>query len=81
MKPRSLILILLISGAPSALLVWAAVRIAADEQIVVQQQFSGLMEQRLQDVRQNVHRYFQRVEAELQKITSLDDPEITRCLY
>ena len=77
MKPRSLILILLISGAPSALLVWAAVRIAADEQIVVQQQFSGLMEQRLQDVRQNVHRYFQRVEAELQKITSLDDPEIT----
>ena len=77
MKPRSLILILLIIGLPCGVLVWAAVRIARNEQIVVQQQFHDLMEQRLLDVNNSVERCFQQVEAHLQDLTSLNDPDIS----
>ena len=75
MKTRSLILIMLIAGIPLSLLVWAATRIADNEQIVVRQQFRGLMEQRLTDVNTVVRRYFQATEARLQQLTALDDPD------
>ncbi|MCH2201058.1 MAG: HAMP domain-containing histidine kinase [Fuerstiella sp.] len=77
MKPRSLILILLIVGIPCGVLVWAAVRISRNEQIVVQQQFHDLMEQRLLDVSDGVERYFQQIEAQLQDLTSLNNPDIS----
>ncbi len=77
MKPRSLILILLIIGIPCGVLVWAAVRIARNEQIVIRQQFHDLMEQRLLDVNNSVERCFQQVEAHLQDLTSLNDPDIS----
>lgn len=76
MKPRLLILILLIVGVPCGLLTWAAVRIARDEQIVVQQQFHSLMEQRLLDVNDTVARHFQEVEARLLQLTARDDPQV-----
>ncbi len=76
MRPRLLILILLIVGVPCGLLVWAAVRIARDEQIVVQQQFHDLMEQRLHDVNDTVERHFQQVEARVLQITTLDHPQV-----
>lgn len=78
MKPKLLILILLIVGVPCGLLTWAAVRIARDEQIVVQQQFHSLMEQRLQDINSTVRRHFQDVEARLQQLTALDQPPISQ---
>ena len=77
MKPRSIILILLIAGIPCGVLVWAAVRIAGNEQIVIQQQFHDLMEQRLLDVNGNVDRHFQQVEAELLDLTSLNNPDVS----
>lgn len=77
MKTRSLILLLLIVGIPCGVLVWAAVRIARNEQIVVQQQFHDLMQQRLLDVNDQVGRFFQQVEAELLDLTSLDDPDVS----
>ncbi|MCH2210211.1 MAG: HAMP domain-containing histidine kinase [Fuerstiella sp.] len=77
MKPRSLILMLLIVGIPCAVLVWAAVRISRSEQVVVEQQFHDLMRQRLSDVSDGVDRYFQQIEARLQDLTSLNNPDIS----
>ena len=75
MKTRSLILILLIVGVPLGVLVWAAVRLAKNEHVVVQQQFHNLMEQRLQDVNRSIVSHFQRTEAELEDLTSVANPD------
>lgn len=75
MRSRSLILILLIVGIPLGVLVLAAVRLARNEQIVVQQQFHDLMEQRLQDVNQGIASHFQRMKAELEDLTSVANPD------
>lgn len=77
MKPRSLILILSIIGIPCGVLVWAAVRIARSEQVVVRQQFHDLMEQRLFEVNDHVERFFQQVEAQLQDLTSVNNPAVS----
>jgi len=76
MKPRLFILILLIVAIPLGLLTWAAVRIARNERVVVQQQFRGLMEQRLRDVNSSVARHFQQIEATLLDLTSIDDSDV-----
>ena len=68
-------MILLIVGIPSGVLVWGAVRLAKNEQIVVQQQFHDLMEQRLQDVNQRITDHFQRVEAQLEDLTTVANPD------
>lgn len=75
MRTRSLILILLIVGIPLGVLMWAAVRLTKNEQVVVQQQFHGLMEQRLQDVNQGIASHFQRIKAELEDLTSVANPD------
>ncbi len=75
MTTRSLLLILLIVGIPLGVLVWAAVRLAKNEQVVVQQQFNELMVQRLQDVNQSIVSHFQRVEAELEDLTAVANPD------
>ena len=75
MRTRSLILILLIVGIPLGVLMWAAVRLAKNEQVVVQQQFHHLMEQRLQDVNQGIASHFQRMKAELEDLTSVANPD------
>ena len=75
MKTRSLILLLLIVGIPLSLLIWAAQRIARNEQVVVRQQFSTLMEDRLLDVNRSIQRYFETTEAHLQQLTELDHPD------
>jgi len=68
-------MILLIVGIPSGVLVWGAVRLAKNEQIVVQQQFHDLMEQRLQEVNQRITDHFERIEAQLEDLTSVADPD------
>jgi signal transduction histidine kinase len=75
MRSRSLILILLIVGIPLGVLILAAVRLARNEQVVVQQQFHDLMEQRLQDVNRGIASHFQRTEAELEDLTSVANPD------
>ncbi len=75
MKTRSLILILLIIGIPLGGLVWAAVRLAKNEQVVVRQQFHDVMEQRLQEVNQRIVSHFQRIEAELEDLTSVENQD------
>lgn len=75
MRTRSLVLILLIIGIPLGVLVWAAVRLAKNEQVVVRQQFHDLMEQRLQEVNQRIVSHFQRTEAELEDLTSVENPD------
>lgn len=67
---------LLIAGIPLALLVGAAIRLAHQEQVVVQQQFAGLMQQRLNDVNSNVESHFQRLEAQLLDLTALTSPDV-----
>jgi len=73
MKPRSLILIVLIVLLPTGLLTWFGFRMARDEKTVTEQRFRGLMEQRLQDVNRVIARRFSEAERQLQEITAIDD--------
>ncbi len=80
MKLRPVILITLIIVLPLAALTWAILRIAENEQVVVQQRFRQLMEDRLQDVNVNVETFIQDIERQLSEITAIDDfdPETLR---
>ena len=73
MKPRSLILIVLIVLLPTGLLTWFGFRMARDEKTVTEQRFRGVMEQRLQDVNRIIARQFAAAERQLQLITAIDD--------
>ena len=73
MKPRSLILIVLIVLLPTGLLAWFGVRMARDEKTVTEQRFRSVMEQRLQDVNRVIARQFSETERQLQEITAIDD--------
>jgi len=73
MKRRPVILIALIVILPLAALTWAAMRIADNEQIVVQQRYRELMEERLQDINANVAVVFADIERTLADVASIDD--------
>lgn len=73
MKPRSLILIVLIVLLPTGLLTWFGFRMARDERMVTEQRFRGVMEQRLQDVNRVIARRFSEAERQLQEITAIDE--------
>ncbi len=76
MKLRPVILITLIIVLPLAALTWAILRIAENEQVVVQQRFRELMEDRLQDVNVNVVAFVEDLERSLSRITAIDDFEL-----
>lgn len=76
MKHRSLILITLIIVVPLGALTWAVLRIAENDQVVVQQQFRGLLLDRLQDVNGNIATFFEALEADVLRITAVDSYEI-----
>ena len=76
MKRRSLLLIVLIVLLPVGLLTWFGVRMARDEQMLTQQRFRNVMEQRLQDVNRLVTAQFETTERRLQQITAIDDYDI-----
>ena len=73
MKLRPVILITLIIVLPLAALTWAILRIAENEQVVVQQRFRELMEDRLQDVNVSVVAFVEDLERSLSRITAIDD--------
>ena len=73
MKRSSTILIALMIVVPLIALGWAMTRIAQNEQIVVQQRFQELMEDRLRDVNANISMYFESVERDLSGITAIDN--------
>lgn len=72
MRPRSLILIILIVLLPTGLLTWFGLRMARDEKSITEQRFRSVMEQRLQDVNRLVERQFSETERRLQRITAID---------
>ena len=76
MKRRSLILMILIVLLPIALLTWFGLRIARDEQSMMQQRFRSVMQQRLDDVNRVVAERFSETERRLNQITSLDDFDV-----
>lgn len=82
MKLRPVILISLIIVLPLAALTWAVLHIARTEQVVVQQRFRDLMEDRLQDVNAIVRDYFEAVGRSLEQLTAIDkfDPEQLRAI-
>ena len=72
MRPRSLILIILIVLLPTGLLTWFGLRMARDEKSITEQRFRSVMEQRLQAVNRLVERQFSETERRLQRITAID---------
>lgn len=76
MKYRSLFLIALIIIVPLGALTWAVLRIAESDQVVVQQQFRGLLMDRLQDVNGNISTFFEDLEADVLRITAVDSYDI-----
>jgi signal transduction histidine kinase len=77
MKRRSLILMILIVLLPIALLTWFGLRIARDEQSLIQQRFRSVMGQRLDDVNRVVTERFSETERRLNEITALDDFDVS----
>lgn len=73
MKTRPVILIALIIILPLAALTWAALRLAENEQVVVQKRYRDLMEDRLLDINVNVTEVFSEMERRLQDIAAIDD--------
>ncbi|MBL8819186.1 MAG: HAMP domain-containing histidine kinase [Planctomyces sp.] len=80
MRRRSVVLIFLIVSLPMALLTWAGMRMAADEQAVVEQRFETLLEGRLKDINRTIERHLAETERKLQRLTQTDDlrPESLR---
>lgn len=76
MKYGSLILIALIITVPLGALTWAVLRIAESDQVVVQQQFHGLLMDRLEDVNGNIAAFFEELEADVIRMTAIDNYDI-----
>lgn len=76
MKLRSIIMIALIVILPLAALTWAVLRLAENEQVVVEQRFRELMEDRLQDINANVSVVFADIERSLAKVAAIDDFDV-----
>ena len=62
MKIRAVILIALIIVLPLAALTWTVLRLAENEQIVLQQRYRALMEDRLQDINASVSEVVEDIE-------------------
>ena len=76
MKLRPTILIALIVLLPLAALTWAVLRLAANEQIVLQQRYRDLMEERLRDINVNVNSVFATIERDFSRLTAIDDFQV-----
>ena len=76
MKPRSILLIILIVVIPIALLSMAALRLARSERMLVQQRFREVMQQRLQDISSGIDRHFDGVARQLRQLTSIDQYDV-----
>ena len=76
MKRRTVILIALILILPLVALTWAMVQIAKNEEILVRQRFSEVLEGRLQDVNSTIASFLETVEPDLDRITSIDDFDV-----
>ena len=76
MKRRTVILIALILLLPLVALTWAMVQIAKNEEILVRQRFSEVLEGRLQDVNSTIASFLETVEPDLDRITSIDDFDV-----
>ena len=76
MKPRSILLIVLIVVIPIALLSMAALRLARSERMLVQQRFREVMQQRLQDISSGIDRHFDDVSRQLRQLTSIDQYDV-----
>ena len=75
MNIRPVIQIALIVILPLAALGWAAWQIAENEQLVVQQRYRRLMQDRLQDINVTVNGYFSDVQREIQKVLEINNFE------
>lgn len=73
MKIRPVIMIALIIILPLAALTWAVLRLAENEQVVVEQRFRELMEDRLLDINANVSVVFAEIERSLAEVAAIDD--------
>ena len=78
MKLRPVILIALIIVLPLAALTWTVLRLAENEQIVLQQRYRALMEDRLQDINASVSVVFEDMERELSSVAAIDNFDITK---
>ena len=76
MKRRPLIMMILIILLPLAALIWAGLRIAENEKLVVQERFRDVMLDRLLDVNNNVSTYFDDVERVLGQVVDVDSFDI-----
>ena len=75
MKPRSIILILLIVLLPLILLAGASLRLASSEKETLQKRFRELMEDRLRDINGDIRRNFENIEREMQQLSFLGNYE------
>ena len=78
MKPRSIILILLIVLLPLILLAGASLRLASSEKETLQKRFRELMEDRLRDINGDIRRNFENIEREMQQLTAIDEFDVSQ---
>jgi signal transduction histidine kinase len=78
MKPRSIILILLIVLLPLILLAGASLRLASSEKEALQKRFRELTEDRLRDINGGIRRNFENIEREMQQLTAIDDFDVSQ---
>lgn len=76
MKPRVVLMMVLIVLMPLVLLTWAALRIADSESTAVQRRFRSLMEDRLRDTNLIIGRFFDNIERQMQQVTSMERMEV-----
>lgn len=75
MKLRPIILITLVVCLPIFALTWAAWQIAENEQLVIQQRYRTLMEDRLRDVKVTVDGFFEDLQREMNLVLEIDSFE------
>ena len=78
MKIRPFILIGLIIVLPLAALTWAALQLAANEQLLVRQHYQELMEDGLNQVNGDVEEYFESLARDMEDITCVEDLDKSR---
>ncbi|MCA9086439.1 MAG: HAMP domain-containing histidine kinase [Planctomycetaceae bacterium] len=73
MRVRPIILMILIVTLPLLALTWAALRLIKNENLVVEQRFRVVMEERMEDVRSGVRSYVDELERHFDRVASIDD--------
>lgn len=73
MKLRSTILLFLMIVVPIAILSWLGVRLAKNEQAVIQQRFQRLLTDRLTDIDGQIANYLDELERSMHRLTDRDD--------